>query len=528
MAPYAFRGKDLYADGESDRAYRKSVVPSRPLSDSGITEGILMNWDTLLYIIPFIGRRRDLSRYMKTCRVLYNAGTPALLKDKVIVGYFPDRTLSFCQFILNQPERALWVRSLELCVPPSQLGKGPSIISAMADVIGRCKNVENLRLPGLSSIANKEELANAIMSLRNLRRIHCTLNRGDIRGPGLLQKLYSPSLVSAAIEYGPASEEDSCWTVDTLTSFKDHLCTLKILNADILQPNTRIVYPEVRCIYMDSSAASFISDHLAASFPNIRHLHWECYGLGGEEATQIRLTNLQQRNATAHASWAWKSLDVLQASLLRIYSMALTCKVRFLESVILADPYTLPYFRTVLMDISPSHVTLVIYPSYFSNDELSELFPQCPITHLSVVFFTSTVDRNDVQNRLSLLVNNLRGLALVYFDISITYLLSESSYARSAGPILLRGTSTTADTYLEAGNLVNVARDVVRSSPDLETVYISVDHDLECVKVDRAWRVERPKKEEGRLVELNLSKEQIQKIHEGVFGIDASLCWSDL
>ena len=258
----------------------------------------MLNYDILIYIMDFLRQpslnddtHGSLFSMMRTCRTLYDAGTPIILHSDIQLNGEASQIEAFNAFMLRDcSHRCSFVRVLMLFEPRNlhtnvlqnntDRSQGDTL-REFAHVIQNCHNLKHIILyePDLWFLA-EPRLALAFASLRKVETAAVMKVPHAFAIGGLLQWSNLKS-----IELGFGGRED-----DTQRSFGDprvHLegladvDTLCVQNMELYPDYDDRCFPKIQSIDIDNWRG-LETDVLARSFPNLRYL---CLGMIADSAS---------------------------------------------------------------------------------------------------------------------------------------------------------------------------------------------------------------------------------------------------
>ncbi|KAH8083758.1 hypothetical protein BXZ70DRAFT_1012072 [Cristinia sonorae] len=362
-----------------------------PQSDElGLAHGPSLSWDILLYILPFTLtsnlnslRRETLSRFMRTCQTLYDAGVLLILKGLIPLN---SRTiLSFCDFILNAKipqRRSDNVRRLAIFELRLELPRATA--ERISDMLKSLRNIQNLVFLDLEPllVALDDDFTPSWPRL-----VDIFIGSMGKKCTAFVSRLEDSPISKAhlAWTYPPPDEADNFdarnrFTPSTIRPFTQTLTSLSILNPGILVPNVNIRFPHVHTLQIESYYVGLSQDILVFTYPNVKTLVWlrdpDPSDIGPAEGNARRVNSGGIVAMMLPAPWVpWKGLDQLSCTTRRAYTLAMRCKVRYWVASVL-QPQRVSQFQAVLRDIRPTFLRLTIKPAAFEDlAGMADIFP---------------------------------------------------------------------------------------------------------------------------------------------------------
>lgn len=281
----------------------------------------LLNYDILIHSMHFIQLKQDLLSMMRTCRTLYQAGIPHLLRIVSIcisdgAGSGPPVNMeSFTSFISTDPiRRGLIVR--EITLMPSRLDVTQEYyqsVQAFAQALAQLHNLTTLEVFLAEDWLNHSSISDALASLINLRalRLDSHLDESDgNKSIDLLGRITSP-LRALALGFSFAAEYRNLFEI--LSHFAPTLVYLELDKVALVSENEGTVYPNLKTLDLGRTHAdTFCVSTLLTCAPNLQEISLrEVANLRPNEVERIRNDSLRAQNR--HKSW--RSLDAVRGDL---------------------------------------------------------------------------------------------------------------------------------------------------------------------------------------------------------------------
>ncbi|KAI0074637.1 hypothetical protein K474DRAFT_1665171 [Panus rudis PR-1116 ss-1] len=417
-----------------------------------------LNLDILLYLIRFLDeddRTANGLHLIQTCRSLYSAGIPILVRDSrlaldIYAGRARSHLSSFCDFFeFDSGSRCRYIRNLSIITSPNDWPRYDrkryrGVLSRLGPVLAQCTNLRSIALGNNATLlcALIPNFRTVFASLSSLRYVemHSLDNPGLLRYTNMagkiLRSICSP-VVSVTVNNGtstdPGCEED----VLEIDGALGHLSTsLEVMHVGhfVLEDHVVVVYPNMKVLVIEQTSISDIrTEHLVRRFPFLEHLSFG--SLTDEENDMIMdLWEMELRNPledartvnifTQRQHCKWKSLDSVRGDICVLYGLALMCPVRqlILLSWFDGNPYDIPMWHSIMRDCTPTAINLGVDMSYFRPEQLELLvYPGTNnLTHLDLelAFFDAKFKEQVFITNLTAL---LQSVPLTYLDLKLTF-----------------------------------------------------------------------------------------------------------
>ena len=351
-----------------------------------------LDFDVLINVMPFM-HGSSLLPLMQSCRTLHAAGVPFLLHDPVVL---PSRAkvLSFCRFILIDPTRFRYLRSLEISAP-GRFKPGPKADLLLA-MLMHAKYLGQLRILDCEILTSDARIASAIAGLSSLRSL--ALHSLTDAACQILSALRADLI---AVELG-FWRDDAIGPLDPvpfLVNFTQSLQELRVTYAEF-QGHT-ICYPAVRVLSIDDCRFAPIAP-LITNFPHVSDLSiWT--GQDDEDLEDTEMDEHRQMNIRSQQDAHWQPLAHLRGDIRSLYLLGPTCPVHHLD---VQSGYMtstrIEHLSTLLAVGRPHDLTLRARIARIDHPTLAMLLPPVQDTLAHVVLFVDCAEhtRDDVQERL--------------------------------------------------------------------------------------------------------------------------------
>lgn len=406
-----------------------------------------LHWDILIHVIAVLPERDrpNRSRLMRTCRTLYDAGLPLLLRGEIILHTGRPRNIrSFHRFIATLPHRAQYVRELSFwdamredefkrdyvhSHPDSDEPEGydqGAIIQLVVEILGFHPHLSILFVSDAEVfLRSHRDVEMVVRSLRNLTKL--AFWDGGRHAAKVIQAIQAPlSIACVGFTYSPDDDEDDdgeeevadeqdsvVEPIRLLNHFRDTLTEMCLAYPAVLTVDPSITYPHVRLLELKFES-EYDPINLASAFPCLQGLIWFASELYYTEnkVNNNRMGHLARRQSSGLRDSAWKSLEYLCSSISRTCSMGLTLPVRFWDGPSLSEAYHVRCLQTVIADITPTVLWVEILVRGFKTSDFLSMFKSGSVTHLWLVlnFYNCSEDQTTIRNIVEILVSHNKPL----------------------------------------------------------------------------------------------------------------------
>lgn len=308
---------------------------------------MVLNWDVLASLFPFLTRRCDQSRLMHTCRTLYDAGIPYLLFRRINLTFLvanigkPCDLILFCDFILKNVEgRARHIRKTSIYGNPPR-GRDwektaiLELLQKLALILSNCSNLVDLDIGRSEAFFAFAGLRHAIMGLTKLKVVSfCCPGQTTFQVlQGLRAPISSASISCPDPEPQHAGQQASSATRipanprAILGALTVHLTELALEGPFSIDDITftGICFPQVHSLSIHQED-SIDGLQLQTAFPNLRELKWE--EGSADRAQDIRESVDVKSNIQGSKQHYWARLHYLMCESSMVYAWAFKCQVR--------------------------------------------------------------------------------------------------------------------------------------------------------------------------------------------------------
>ncbi|KAI0080921.1 hypothetical protein K474DRAFT_43892 [Panus rudis PR-1116 ss-1] len=458
-----------------------------------------LNADVLVHIMRFISSKGELFRMMKTCRSLYLAGLPMMLKNVHL--WLDDRTCGlarFCRFMeFDLENRCPLVRnlSISLAFAYEMLEcHQTNTMDRFSTVLEHCRNLHSLSLPDgeLWLYYGPTSIPRALRALTSMRDLELTLVDDYDATLQLLSNLDLPNLQAISVQHDKdyLHNTDNRIIGNPFEILHNQRSTLEVIRfGPCLPESSSHIYPMAKTIVFSCLAIENINTSaLMHSLPNLQRLslgylppHQEDLdrlGRHGEEVlARVHLRNIvHQRDLHL-----WRQLDAVRGDVLALYALALTCPVRHVQIEESITPGLIPFWTKTLDACRPSAVTMQIDMERFGIKQLPSIISQTAakgITHLLVDFECqdAAITMDDIMEDIYTL---LHSMPLVFLDIHLHYWPD----AEQTNPVRV---------YIHQLNLHTVATEIAKRVPTLQYLTLRRRMEANAFKDDEvSWEIHR-------------------------------------
>ncbi|KAH8084911.1 hypothetical protein BXZ70DRAFT_566464 [Cristinia sonorae] len=455
----------------------------------------LLNWDILLLIIPLlepawvdIKEVQSIVHLMQTCRTLYGAGMPYLLRSPDYSAFSIKSAIAFNEFVLRDSKRPQFIRSMQ--IPDYWRAEHNSALTrSLAGVLAAAKDLEAITFDEAEPFfADSFLLQAAVATHRNLKTISLS-GCGDRTVEAILE-LQSP-VTSIKVDFGFESrfyQEGEADIARILSNISQHLeavdiVSVGILNSDTLFPRTTtLTFREVDHLNVDA---------IIHSFPNVRVFSWNSSNWPEENFTLEDVEGMRSQTRNND----WPSLDYLDATIPRCYALHLKRPVRIWD--VYLDANWLSCFPSTLRDIRPPRLTMCLNLGEWTIETLSKLLQMLCSINVTHLHFDLCIDCKSIlplQTEQDTIVDRLGALPhLTFTSLAIHGLVVSPAIA--PGP---------ADVYFTEMNYESYAGRFA-SFPKLEHLSFRISN---WPAVNFVWEVRRDLSAEGGNVMVKLGREE--------------------
>lgn len=326
-----------------------------------------LNLDILTVVVSHMIRRADMLAIMRTCKSVYAAGIPALLKRNVRFAK-QDKLAFFCDFILaDAPARGKHIRELEFCKSLGKIKKA-ALCEKVAQVLEHATGLETLTLASCDDfVASDEKIEQAFTQLKSVKDL--TIREADATITEMVKQMQSP-VEKVNITFIGMNDSDHN-PVSVLSAFQETLRTLYAWQPEFEEPTSE-VYPNMH--NLDVVFWNNIdTEPLVRAFPNLRHLALDLQGAtdGGLEEDK---EDIREKNEQGQAEVQWTQLEHVSADDLNLYLAAIKANVKTLDLRVNWESET-DQITAILSDMRPARLNLHFSTDWENEGDVPERLP---------------------------------------------------------------------------------------------------------------------------------------------------------
>lgn len=352
-----------------------------------------LNLDIFQLTYDLIRRRRDVSALMRTCKALYRAGIPPLLRFSVTVHMdttSAKKVESFTSFMLSEnwsSLRFLSLRSLGLKVsdPPKQYEVQAQELAIIF------KHAIHLQVLGLcwadELLVAYPNVFHSIASLPGLQEL--VIQEGGSLTMNIVSAIHSP-IKAIKLVLHPGSQPNFPDPLVHFGHLGSTLVSLSLHRVDLRDRQVRL--PSIRYLTIETSQ-NIQSAVLIRAFPNLSILITDTttplFPRDISTASSMHQTNSTELSTLGHQ---WNNpLHKLGGQVLRLFSLGLATRVHYLR-VHCVNDFNCGIFCKLLDTHRPKIVSVDIRPfsGFFAHNDTGNFFesiflsilPSC--THLKL------------------------------------------------------------------------------------------------------------------------------------------------
>lgn len=354
-----------------------------------------LHWDILYYLMPFLASKADLSRLMRTCSTLHKLGIPMLAHDcsfrvPLAIGHL----VSFVLFMVKDPLRPLLTQALRIPRLPLQYfsdnpSVGQLIVIGLFQTIALALNLKVLHICDFEELVNMTENVPPIFLLKpNLKVVD--FEGVGRRGDSMLQRL-DRSVDTMNLTYLANPDFPAMHFLKTPPAFQQNLQNIVLHDVPESTSFRGLRCPELRSLVIRGAHLyNLVLTDVVYAFPNLRTLSWS--------TTQELLANpdIDREVLIKYATPdRWTSLEELCCGLdiSWPYSLVFSGPVKYRRSAVLLGDADLYYFYTLLDDIRPTHLSLLVDGSSIEYAQLFAPPSRADVTHLNINFLDMRTNR---------------------------------------------------------------------------------------------------------------------------------------
>ena len=367
----------------------------------------LLPWDVLCCIMRFVDRKSDLCCFMQACKALQELGMHILCRSCDLMCHSRSGTLapldSFCAFMLRDPERPLFIRSLVL---PEFVIDGPNCdfsfedlnrtATAFARIIARAKHLESLFVFSTEELLECDpyNMYRAIVSLEELKEV--VFEGGNVLTARVINEMRSkPKDITIDFSTYP---EPEIQPMPLISRFRDSLTDLNIsMSSEDFSIHRRVTCPHVTTLALGGPCVDYLLTHslrledVPEAFPAVDSLKLSSHPSDPASVEAARASTITRRANLRTPRAKWRYLNYFECSLSWAYALVVECSVGHWHGARLEGPDDIFWLHDALADMRPKQLDLAFHASYLRqcHDDL-ELFqgssPTVTQLHINLVF----------------------------------------------------------------------------------------------------------------------------------------------
>ena len=346
-------------------------------------DAMLLNLDILAHLASQLELRRDILALMRTCKPVYTAGIPALLKEDVRF-WKEDKLASFCDFILTDTgSRAKHIKGLEFT---RDLGEvEDDLAEKLSKILEHATGLERLTLASCDDLLSSDDIATALAGLTSITEL--VVRDCDTVVVGMVKQMKSP-VTKASIQLNGQMDEDESNPIPMLAPFQHSLRKLYLWEPQLLSGDDEvksIVFPELA--QLDVVFWNNVElEPMLRAFPNVKRFSvgLQGYDDGGLEEDK---DEIREKNESAQEETQWEDMEYIQGDPISLYITALKTEVARLDIRMgwEADAETI---SGILEHAHPARLDFRMETDWDNEPEVSEQWPSLfeaaseNITHL--------------------------------------------------------------------------------------------------------------------------------------------------
>ncbi|THH26958.1 hypothetical protein EUX98_g7232 [Antrodiella citrinella] len=357
---------------------------------SASNTGPRLPWDILSAISCSYFDSKTLLPYIRTCRTLYHSGIPHLLAAIPYRHRDLPTLNSFCNFVLDNERRPLFLREIHLgCPKADALSKDASpIYDLLVRVLELAKHINVLHILQADLLLRMAPCLKPVLSsFKKLTSIH--LSDAHKRTQKVCATLFSP-VTSASITYTDtfmASADLESDPTLLLQNFTDTLQNVSISAANVVDfdwPFQDILFPHVTSLSVRTAEYPCAWLFFMLAFPNVVSATFDDQEEPQDDDFDQFYTTRESKLFFANGCWS-NGLDYLSAGIIAVYVAGIQTHVREWSCPGGLHKDNLGYFHTLAPVLQPSSIKLRITAEFLCENG-ADIFQNLQLTklHLSV------------------------------------------------------------------------------------------------------------------------------------------------
>ncbi|KAJ3557262.1 hypothetical protein NM688_g1564 [Phlebia brevispora] len=283
-----------------------------------------LSLDILTIVLSHMVRRPDILSVMRTCKNLYAAGIPALLKSCILFSK-KKKLSSFCDFILQDASaRGRHIRDLTFFPSLGEIDDD-ELVEKFTQVLQHATGVEKLTFQKANKLVSNEQIATAFAQLKSVKEL--IVRDADSAMVDMVKEMQSPvETVLLSVQGMSDADKDPA---SVLAPFQRSLRKLSSWMPEFDEEDQENTYPNLHTL--DVTFWNNIDmGPMIRAFPNLRNLSMYLQGFddGGLEEDK---DEIREKNEQAQEEAKWEHLEDVVADDINLYIAALKSDVDTLE-----------------------------------------------------------------------------------------------------------------------------------------------------------------------------------------------------
>ncbi|KAF7791018.1 hypothetical protein EIP86_001977 [Pleurotus ostreatoroseus] len=314
-----------------------------------------LGFDSLTALFPHIYEREDLISYISTCRDLYTAGVPHLLRFPCTIQ--EDNLRDFYTFLKSKaPSSFLGLRDLTCnleTLTDNSARLRPIQVEMLSEILKEARSLTALAFDA-PLLLQDETIPFSIGSMASLRILEIGGAYNDQVG-SVFSRLQSP-----LEEVGPVIVPDKADPLSVLSKWQQSLKEVRVLNALCLSSQHR--FTNVTVLNLDPCSVPLLCV-LVPAFPKLGHLtisSADSFFHNGEDFMRLHAANVQYQRDHPTQVWSLKSFST---DITTLHILGLQCTIPCVTISDFCPPQYSEQFRGHLQSsiapFKPLEVTLI-------------------------------------------------------------------------------------------------------------------------------------------------------------------------
>ncbi|KAI0789891.1 hypothetical protein C8Q75DRAFT_763063 [Abortiporus biennis] len=451
-------------------------IKSDTLTTSSQAKLPSLDYDVMVYVLPFFVDRNDLLAYATTCRSLYNASVGYVLNILPVDIGSISSLQSFCQYMLSESlRRCQFLKKLNF-----RFFDWEEITAKISeDLLKIFLNAVNLEALGVHNtddlIDSNHQIFHTISSLPRLKELSVFTGTLSNRLCGMLRNMQSP-LEHLSANFLSTNFLDP---LPMLQSVSPTLRKLTFSSGSIRSP-LQVPARNVKELVLLLSEEIY-TPCLLFSFPALQTLKVEAFQPGGSLATRMA-------NQAVNSRTSWPLLLELSGHIDGIFTLGLTSQIYHLN-VYSIDQYTAYMLPVILRDAEPKFFSVKVEMSGMDSTMFDSLIPanaQSKISYIDLELdlnpwlnSSQPIDVDDMMETLHGVLSRLTSLG--FLSLTLRYRENEQGEFRD----------DQVWGALEGMSPEELALDFTESVENLAFVFVHIGR-----QAPRFWRICAPEGDE--------------------------------